>query len=93
MKHLLETDKEVKVRQAALTVLKLLIKGLSQDALQVSMIMSCAHTHTQCQSYLLLNADSVSVCVHEHVCSCVHAFMYNAANLKEKFPLKHDIYN
>ena len=36
IKHILETDKEVKVRQAALTVLKLLFKGLSQDTIQVS---------------------------------------------------------
>ena len=36
MRQLLETDREVKVRQAALTVLKFLIKGFSQDAIQVS---------------------------------------------------------
>ena len=33
--HILQTDKEPKVCQAALVVLKLLIKGLSQDSLQV----------------------------------------------------------
>ena len=33
--HILQTDKEPKVRQAALVVLKLLVKGLSQDSLQV----------------------------------------------------------
>ena len=43
VKHILETDKEVKVRQAALTVLKLLIKGLSLDAIQVSHKLIMCH--------------------------------------------------
>ena len=33
--HILQTDREPKVRQAALVALKLLIKGLSQDSIQV----------------------------------------------------------
>ena len=47
VRHILETDREVKVRQAALTVLKLLIKGLSQDAVQVSLtrkLDNCCNT-------------------------------------------------
>ena len=43
VRHILETDREVKVRQAALTVLKLLIKGLSQDAIQVSLHFIMLH--------------------------------------------------
>ena len=37
--HVLQTDLEPSVRQAALLVLKLLIKGLSQDAIQVTLTM------------------------------------------------------
>lgn len=51
VKHILETDKEVKVRQAALTVLKLLIKGLSLDAIQVSRKLTVCHqiANFQCE--------------------------------------------
>ena len=34
--HVLESNREVKVRQGAIVVIKLLIKGLSHDAIQVS---------------------------------------------------------